>query len=295
MTAGLVITDVLQAMNRENDEDSRRQAWDILRLELNEMCREFSVSELRTSVSLDFSSTLYSSGMLLPSNLYGIDMVRDSDGLEYVERNPGDIENHEPLYRFYRTTVSADGLFFGVDGSVSNGATAFTSPTLVTRLALTGTAPDTVINEYVRFGEAESYYKVSTDTSPFTIAPAYYGDVISQGDFYVRPPETQRIVLLDKAEDALTDRSVTVYYWTAPRGIYRPSDRIPLVSTEALTLRILRRMPEAKKRRPVNNKEVLTAMNKLKRMTPNFPRSPAARGEDNQPIDFETNPFDVRD
>ena len=294
MTAGLVILDVLQAMNRENDEPSIRQAWDILRLELNEMCREFSVAELRTKITIDFSSALYSTGMLLPSDLYGIDMVRDSDGLEYVERNRADIENHEPKYRFYRYNTSADGLFFGVDCSVSNGATAFTSPTLATRLAATA-APSTVINEYVRFGEAESYYKVSVDTSPYTFAPTYYGDVISQGDFYVRPPETQRIVLLDKDEDALTDRSVDVHYWTAPRGIYRPSDRIPLVSTEALTLRILRRMPEAKTRRPVNNNEVVTAMNKLKRMTPNFPRPPAARGEDNQPITYGTNPFDVRD
>ena len=288
MTAGLVIKDVLQAMHRLEDEDARRTAWDILRLELNEMCREFSVSELRTSISIDFSSSAYSSGMLLPSNLFGIDMVRDSDGLEYVERNPGDIENHEPLYRFYRTNVDADGLFFGVDGNVSNGGLTFTSASL--------TADGQVVDgEYIRFGEAESYYKISSDTTPFTFTPAYYGDVMAQGDFYVRPPETQRMVLLDKDEDELTERSVTVYYWTAPRGIYRPSDRIPLVSTEALTLRILRRMPEAKDRRPVNNNEVVTAMNKLKRMTPNFPRSPAARGEDNQPIEFTTNPFDERD
>ena len=294
MTAGRLVNDVLNAMSRHGDEDSIRKVWDILRLELNEMCREFSVSELRTKTTIDFSSSSYSTGMLLPSNLAGIDMVRDSDGLEYIERNRADIENKEYMYRYYRYNTSADGLFFGTDGIVSNGGSAFTSASLVTRIADTTTDPDAVDGEWVRFGEEESWYLMSTDTSPFSFTPVYYGPPITQGDFYVRPPETQRIVLLDKAEDALTERSVDVHYWTYPRGIYRPSDRIPLASTEALTLRILRRMPEAKDRRPVNQNEVDKAMDKLKKLTPNFPRSPAARGEDNQPIDFDTNPFDTR-
>jgi len=288
MTAGRLVNDILEAMNRRENNDARRKVWDIMRLELNEICKEFSVAELRDTISIDFSSALYSTGMLLPSDVLGVDMVRDSDEIEYIERNQADIENNKNAFRFYRYHTSADGLFFGDDCSITNGGTSFTSAAL--------TADGQVVDsEYVRFGENEAYYKVSTDTSPFTFTPTYWGDTGRDVDFYVRPPETQRMVLLDKDGDELTDRTITVYYWKAPRAIYRPSDRIPLVSTEALTLRILRRMPEAKERRPVNNNEVMVAMRKLKNINPNFPRSPAARGEDNKVVDFATNPFDERD
>jgi len=293
-TAGLLVGDILDAMDGADDHNLIRKVWNTLRIELNELCKEFSVAHLRDKVTIDFSDTTYSTGMVLPADLLGIDMVRDSDGNEYIERDRSGIAPDEWGYRFYRYHPSLSPLFMGTDLGVTNEGTSFTSPTLETRIADTDTDPDTVIDEYVQFGEGMEFYKVSVDTSPFSFTPTYYGDTISDGDVKLRPAETQRMVILDEAETALVDKSVDIFYWKAPLGIYRDSDVIPLSSANALMLRILRRLPEAKLKRPVSATEIDKAMAKLKALNPRFPRPPHPRDKHNRLITSGSNMFGGR-
>lgn len=292
MNKGIVIDDILDAMGRRNDAELRQKAERILNLELLEICREVSIADLRDKETVSLDSDDYDDGMQLPSDLLGIDMVWDEDGNEVVERNRADLDPSESGYRFYRYPVSEDALFFGTDLQVTNSGTSFTSAALSAWLAADATR--TVAGEYVRFGTELPYFLISTNTSPFSFAPTYYGPTMRGEDFYVRPPETQKIVVYDAAEAEVTDRDVYVYYWKAPRGLYRPGDRIPLPTVEPLVLRVLRRMPEAKDKRPVSAAEIERAMSKLRRMNPNFPRPPAARDVHNRVMTGETNPFKQR-
>lgn len=284
--------EILGAMNRQDDATAIERVWRQLRIELRQIATWLSVSELRAKTTLDFSSSAYSTGMLLPSDLLGIDMVRDEDEYEFWERNRSAIQNDEYGNRFYRYHPSTTGLLTGTDVSVTNEGTAFTSDTLDAWLAADATR--SVIGEYVRFGAGMEYYLISTDTSPYTIAPTYYGPTRIEEDFVIRPPETQRMVILDAGENVLQDRDIDVYYWKSPPGIYRPSDRIPLASCEYLKLRILRAMPEAKERRPVNQREISEAKADLKKANPSFPRTQSPRDKHNNLFSFNTNMYTDR-
>lgn len=292
-TAGPFIEDILEMMDAVHDDEQRQRVWDITRLELFDICRELSVAQLRTKTTLDLGSSSYSNGMLLPSDLLGIDMVRDDDDNEYFERDRSGIDPDEWAPRYYRYYPSVEPLVFGTDLGIANKGTSFTSPTL--EAALVAGTLSTAIGEYVRFSDGLEYYRITSDTSPFSFTPTYYGPTISSGgDFAVRPPETQRLVVLDTAEDEVTDETMTVYYWKAPLGLYRDSDMIPLVSTKALMLRVLRRMPEAKEKRKVARGEIDEAMALLKRLNPSFPRPPHPRGAAGNPMNYNTNIFGDR-
>ena len=292
MNKGIVIGDILDAMNRRNNAELTAKAERILNLEMREIAREVSIADLRAKTTISLDSDDYDDGMQLPSDLLGIDMVWDEDDNEIVERNRADIDAAEFGYRFYRYPVDDDPMFFGTDLTVTNEGTGFTSAKLDTWLAAVTTR--SVIGEYVRFGEELPYFLISTDTSPYTFTPTYYGPTMRGGDFVVRPPETKKIVVFDPDESEVDDRDIYVYYWKAPRGLYRDSDRIPLPTMDPLVLRVLRRMPEAKDKRPVSLGEIERSMAKLRRMNPNFPRPPTAKDVHNKVITGATSPFGKR-
>ena len=288
MIVGTLTDDILRAANRLNDPKVRERVIRRLRFHLLETARMASFSELRAKTTIDFTSDDYSTGMLLPSDLLGIDMVRDTDGYEFFERNRSDIEPDEYGYRFYRYHPSQTGLLTGTDVSVTNEGTSFTSDSLDDA----GLSPS---GEYVRFGEGLDYFLISTNNSPYTISPTYYGPSITDGDFVVRPPETQRMVILDASEEVLQDRSMDIYYWRAPAGLYRPSDRIPLASCKYLELLVLRDLPEAKERRPVSRGEIKEAKDELMKMNPSFPRSPNPRDKHGNIFAFNTGMYKDRE
>lgn len=291
-TFGQITRDILEAMNRVNDPDMELRVRNAINIVLPEICAELSVAQLRDKVTLDFSDDSYDTGMLLPSDLIGIDEVKDSDGYSYYERNRFGIDPDEAGYRYYRYYPRTTPLIQGTDLSVTNEGSSFTSATL--DAAIVAETISTAVGEYVRFGQGAEYYKITTNTSPYSFTPTYYGPTLTNADVMVRPEETQRMVLIDPTETALTDRTMTVYYWKAPRALYRASDRVPLATAMPLVLRVLRRMPEAKERRPVSQGEIDRAMAMLKRLNPAFPRHPNVRGVTNKPMSYSTNPFKTR-
>ncbi len=285
--AGSVWNPILAILSRGNDAEVVARVKDILRIELIEVCKKFSIAALRTKITIDFSDSSYDEGMLLPSDLLRIDVVRDNNDLPYVERNRADIDPREYGGRYYRRHPSTTGLALGTDVNVTNEGTTFTSASLTAA----GTA---VSGEYIRFGSGMEYYLITNDTSPFTFGPTYYGETLGGDDYVIRPPETQRMVLLTAGEQTVQDSSIDIYYSKAPEGIYRDIDLIPLPSIEYLTLKILRRMPEAKERRPVSTTELKDAYSDLQRIMPDFPRLQDPRDKHNRPMNFRTNPYTDR-
>jgi len=281
MNAGTMLDKILKIAGRENDQKIVNNAWLQLRVEVDRICRTFSVAALRTTVEIDFTSDDYSSGMIMPSDIAGIDMAKDSDDNEFYEKNRSAIEPFEYGYRFYRDVPSTEGLINGTDLNVAYSGSAFTSATV-------SASSEDVNGEYVRFGEGLEYYKITSSTSPFSITPSYYGRPLTDGDFVVRPPETTRMVILDLTETVLQDRTMTLFYHKTHPGLYLPSDQILLPDTDYLFLRIIRGMPETKLRFPVSQSALKEAKADMMAMNPSFPRSPNPRDKHNKPFAFNT-------
>jgi len=287
---------VLEAMHRMPSKEMRERIKRVGNEQYFDICRGFPFMALRAKVTIDLTDSTYSEGMFLPSDLFGIRRVRSTtDDLEYVEKGREDaVEADDNAFRYYRYVPSMEPVFRGEDLVLSNGATTFTSASLVTRIADTATDPDVVDGEYLMVGGELGFYEIDSDTSPFTITVPFYGPDISQGIFYVRPAPTEKIVALDPAENALTDRSIDVYYWKAPRTLYNDEDMCILPSSRVLELKILKAIPEAKALRPVSQGEIDEAMREVTARTPIDPRENKPRDRNNNPFDLRNNPYTDR-
>jgi len=286
MNTGTLMDKVIKIAHRQSDQLFIANAWLQMRIEVHKACKLMSVAALRTTVDIDFTSG-YSDGMILPSNIAGIDMVRDDDDYEFYEKNVADIEPSEYGYRFYRDVPSTEGLITGTDAVVSYGGTSFVSATVTA-------SSEEAKGEYIRFGQGLEYYKITTTDSPFTITPAYYGPPLSAGDFVVRPPETNRMVILNSSEVELEDRTMTIWYHKTHPGLYRESDQILLPDNDYIFLRVMRNLPETKERFPVSQAALKETKAEMFRMNPSFPRSPNPRDKQNQPFAFNTNMYSDR-
>jgi len=116
-----------------------------------------------------------------------------------------------------------------------------------------------------------------------------------QADFMIRPPETTRLFIIDPDENNLSDRTVKVYYWSSPRPLYNDNDPIILPDATILKLKVLRELPEAKKRRPVSQREMDEAMSEAKRLNPQFPINQAPRDRHNNLFQYKKNLYKRRD
>lgn len=291
MPAGMIVDDVLDYMHASKDAAARSRVWQVLRVQYFEICSRYSWANLRKTVTLDFSTATSGTGLYLPGDLCGIDMVRDTDDdFEFFERNRADIEPDEYGYRYYRYKPLDTPLFYGTDLVLENGASSFTSASLTS-------AGTVVTNEYVRFGKELGIYKITNTATPFTFTPAYYGPKLNGpdiGTFTIRPKESEKMVILDAAEEVLEDRSVDLHYCKLPQPLYKPDDVIALPTSEVLKLKVLRELPEAKVLRPVSERELDGALQEALRMNPDFVRNSNPRDKHNSIFDFSRNPFKQR-
>lgn len=278
-----IVDNILDVCRGSADSGFESKVMRLINNKYFELCRKTSWRNLRTRLTLDFSAS-DEYGLWLPPDVFGVDMVRDTDGVEFIERDRADIEADEYAYKYYRYTGSTSPLLYDVDVAISQGGDSFTS-VAVDALVAAGTS---VEDEYVRFGTELGYYKITGDTSPYGIMPTYYGPEQAEGDIRVRPEETERMVILDASEDTLLDRSVYVDYWKAPMPLYRDSDFILLPSATVLELMVLRELPEAKALRPVSSGEIEDALAEAKRLNPMFARSGNPRDKHNNIFDFST-------
>ena len=270
------------ASNRSTSPDYMTRIAKMINRQYLEICRGLSLEGLRDTVSIDFSSDDYDDGMWLPSDILGIDRVRDSDGFEFYRREQYDVEPDEYGYRFYTYRGADDPLLELDDVAVASGASAFSSSDL-------GAADHT--GEYIKFGLDSGYHLLDTAT---TFTPAYYGEDLTDEYAAIRPVETKKIVIIDSEENEITDKTVSVYYWKSPRPLVRNWDVPILPSVRLLELMVLRELPEAKARRPVGVGELKEAKEELLSMSPQFPRAARPRDKQNRIFEASVNPFSRR-
>jgi len=288
---GQVFDEIMEILDLEGDAKMGGRVWRQIRYQYLELAREVSWASMRapTPLSLDFSATSDTTGIWLPSDLFGIDLVWDDDNSrEFFEvgRDIGQID--EWGNRFYTYYPSRSHLFEGSDLVLNKNGTTFTSA------SLTAAGTDTE-DEYVQFDDELGFYQISNAATPFAFTPTYYGENKAQKTFRVRPWQTtQKMVIINEAETKLQDRTVDVYYWTAPPTLYRKEDMLLLPSAEVLKFRVLRAIPQTKGAFSVSQSMLDNSFKKAVKANPNFSRVASARDKRDNRMDVATNPFGNR-
>ncbi|MDD2657580.1 MAG: hypothetical protein PHD04_02880 [Candidatus Pacebacteria bacterium] len=281
-----VFDNVVDACHAENNTALKARIWRTINIQYAEICRNVSWYNLRTSVEVNFASVSPTgAGMWLPSNIFGIDAVREHDEeYEFIERDSSAMEEDEYGYRFTRVRGSDTALIDAEDLVVNKGGSSFASTAVDAYVAAGGT----VSGQYMRIGSQMGYYKIGSNTSPYSITPTYQGESQSGTNcpFMVRPPETQKMHIYDASEEELEDRTVVVYYWKCPDPLYRDQDMIVLPSSSLLELLTLRKLPEAKTLRPVSQNELDGAWASTIKLNPAFKRLPNPRDKHNNIFAF---------
>jgi len=285
---GMTIDDIAGALSAAKDEELMGRIWTRFRFEYFRICSDVSWDFLRPSpVTLDFSAA-GATGLYLPSDLLGIDQVwDDTNSVEFSETSEAQAQADGSAYRYYKYLPSRSDLFSGTDLSLSTNSLQFTSALLTAD----GTDPD---GEYIQFDDEPGYYLISSSTTPFTFVPKYNGPQKQRKNFSIRPWEsTEKMILIDEAEDKLTDRSVSVYYWRYPVALYEPEDQIPGYMQQVLKLRTLRGIYEAKDRNPVSQTMLTGAYNEALKANKSFVKL-APRDKHNKRFSMSSNPFEAR-
>lgn len=290
IAAGPLLDELYSILNAKNDQEMKRRIDRQLNSEYFELCRECSIAALRAPpVTLDFSEDTDATGLYLPSDLLGIDLVWDDENdQEFVEKDRPAASLDEWGYRYYRYLPTRTSLYEGSDLILATGASSFTS----TALTAAGTA---VNGYYAQFDDEPGFYKLTSGTTPFTFEPTYHGPAKSQAAFSIRPWQyTQKMCIIDPDEAAIDDRIVYVHYWRAPVPIYRRSDVIMLPHAEVLKLRVLRSIPEAKGRFSVSESMLSNALRKMLSLNPAFSRISSPVDKHHVKFDGATDIFTTR-
>jgi len=273
-----MVDEILDDINSHNSDDLKRRVPKLIQKFYFKICKKISWAPLRKEIELDFTTDTTNLGIQLPSDLFGIDRIYDEDNkVEFIVRDSSEVLPDEPCYRAYQTYPSVDPLLTYDDLIINSGAATFLSASLSAYVAL----GNDVTSEYIKIAGEPGYYKITNNVSPFTLENAYYGKAQVQADFQVRPIETTRLFIVDPSENKLSDRTVKVFYWSAPRPLYKDTDSIIFPDATILKLSVIRELPEAKKRRPVSQKEMEEAMGEAKKQNPQSPATQAPRDKNN--------------
>jgi hypothetical protein len=280
MNFGELVDKILKTTNRSSDALVRTRTKDLIRQHYYTIAKRQSWYMMRQTVALDFTTAGAGGYLWLPSNLVEIDRVRDEDGMEYYPRDRHDVDPDDAGYRYATWRGAQEPLFRGV-GSVANGASGFACDALT----------DDHAGYWVEFGTGEHF--LLTGTKAFS--PAYWGPAQTSGaPIIIRPIRTRVMALYDEDEELLIDRTVTVHYWALPPQLWKDEDEILLPDTGWLELSVFRDMPEAKERRPVNQRELDAAETKCLLLNPAFPRERQTRDRRNRPLSLDAGVFGVR-
>lgn len=274
IAAGQVYQNILEAIHRTQDDSMTKRVWRLINQKYFDICRQWPWNALRRSpLELEFGSASDDTGLYLPSNLFGIQRVRDDENdFEFLPRDMADaIEPDDDGYRYYRYQPSQSDAFMSFDLELNPGDEG--TDTIISDSLTTDYTGD-----FCRFGSAMGFYEL---TAIKTFTPKYRGESVVDEVLRIRPKETEKLVILDPEEDVLRDRTVKVYYWVAPEPLYLESDMIVLPLSRALELMVLAAMPEAKERRPVSQREVEEAMKDIFKLNPDFPRQSKPRDKHN--------------
>jgi len=277
----------LRALRRTNEENDKITIKRFVNKFYFSICRAVYIRELGRRVTVDLSSSSYSSGMWLKSNMADILQVLDvDDGFEYVHRDRAAVASSEVTYRYYDYVPSGGAAAIGYDAKVKKGGTTFEATSLV--------ADHT--GQYVKFGGELGFYLLSAIK---TFSPTYKGDNLEGVDYVVRPEETRKLVCIDSANEEVTDRSVYVDYWEYPMPLYRDTDTPLLASTRALELMVMREAMVIIGKRALtaasNDREIESAINELIKLNPRPNKPTDARDVTNDVFSFAKEIYTDRD
>jgi hypothetical protein len=278
----------LRALRRTNEEADRKLVKEFVNKFYLSICRAVYIKQLGRRITIDLSSSLYSDGMWLKSNMADILQVLDvEDGFEYVHRDRPAVDTDELMYRYYDYVPSGGAAAIGSDAKVNKNATTFEAASLVTDYT----------GQYIKFGGELGCYLL---TAIKTFSPAYKGDNLPDGtDYVVRPEDTRKLVCIDNEGEEITDASVYVDYWELPMPLYRDTDMPLLASTRALELMVMREAMIIIGKRALTAgsyvKEIEDAMDELIKLNPRPNKSTNARDATNAVFSFNKEIFADRD
>lgn len=280
INVGDFISKILKTTRRENDAVVIERARMLMRQHYYNIAQRQSWQLMRQKMTLDFTDAAADGTLWLPTNLIGIDRVRDEDRYEYYPRDRHDVEPDDAGFRYAKWRGSNSPLFYG-DGTIAQGASDFTCSDLT----------DDYTGYWVDFGTSE-YFEL---TAIKTFTPKYWGPTqTANAKITVRPIRTEVMAIYDEDEELLIDREVTVYYWAYPPQLWKDDDEILLPDHTWLELLVFRDLPEAKERRPVNQREIDAAEAKCMMLNPAFPRERQTRDRRNRPLALDAGMFGRR-
>jgi len=268
-----IIDNILYDAQINPSETVKNRVESLLHQKYLQICNKHPWQALRRKTSLDFSTASGGTGLWLPANMAGIEMVMDeTNKFEILPRDRADIQFVDYTYRYYTYVPDNTALFEAEDLYLSHGATTFTSADLTT---------DATNNagEYVRFANQRGYYLL---TAAMTFTPQYNGPDESESHFEIRPKYSEKMVLVDSSAAVLETRTHHVHYWEVPMPLYEDSDVSVLPDDNVLELAILAALPEAKARRPVTKSMQEEALAEARALNPDLPRRVAPRDKGNQ-------------
>jgi len=280
--AGLIVDNILEAMKLSTRDDIEQRVWKNLRMKYWQACKAHSWFALREHMEIDFTSST-ATGQRLPSNLFDIDGIREQSNLtRFYEKNRDDIEPAENGQRAIRYHASSAAVAVGEDLTIEKGATVFAAASLATDFT----------GDYIKLHDQLGYYLLSAQR---TISMQYWGPLLDQKRYQVRPPETQNLILFDDTEELWTDDTIDLYYWRAPEMVYEPHQYIVLPSAAFLELEVIRAFPEAKSRRPVSQGEIEEARQEALGLNPSFSMNKSPRDRQMARFSFsQSSPYQQR-
>lgn len=286
-TRGEIVDDVLRALRRSLSDADRLMVERYVNRFYFDICRMVPIKSLRRRLEVDLSSSTYSDGMWLPSNMAGVLSVNDKeDGFYFIERDRAGVEADDYSYRYYTYTPSGGPLFSGSDLVVRKGSSTFAASSLT----------DDHTGYYVKFSTEPGMFLL-TAAKAFT--PAYRGPDLTQDMFVVRPDTTEKLVCIDSDEAELRDRTVYVNYWEIPSPLYADTDTPLLPTTRPLELMVMKEALSVIGKRQLSSssydRDIKSAMDELKKMCPSPMPTLRARDVLNKTFSFSEQIFGERE
>lgn len=224
--AAKTLWDALKLKLKIKGETDYAAMQDMTNLTYMDFCAKWPWRALRRTCQITYTSA-DTAGAWFPSDAVNIYHAQDADGNVFYERDIANIQEDDPVHRWYCMSVNdsptiATG-FSLTPNSATVGGSSFTSAQ---------------VGEYVTFAGHMGVYRIASTTT--LTAPWRGRESFSDVTAMIRPEGTMRIQVIDDAAD-LYAGTVAFYYWVYPLPLLRDYDAIMLPGTEALEMAVCKR------------------------------------------------------
>lgn len=203
-----------------SDDDAKKRVMRRLNLCYFDIAQQVSWASLRRTKTLTFTGS--ASGVILPSNMAGIDAIYNStNGLFSPREKSQIIISADASYRWaIVSTTSAPHVVAKTGATINKFATS-----------LAGMAAD-YTGEFIIFSDRMGIYELASQTA---ISETFLEETVQGGGYQIRPPGTKYIAAYNP-DGTLFSGSVTLDYWTLPQPITDNTQVVLLPSTDALAM-----------------------------------------------------------